>query len=311
MAKTTQKLNPKNVLITGASGLIGTRLTEMLLAQGYQVSHLSRSAGNDAVKSYRWDVEKRYIHPAAPNDIDAIVHLAGAGIADKPWTAERKNEILESRTRSSELLYDSLKHTTHRVKTFVSASAIGYYGLHDHGAEFTEQSPSGHDFLADVVTQWEAAVGRISALGIRVVKLRTGVVLSEKGGALKEIANPVRYFVGAPLGSGEQYVSWIHLDDVCRMYIQALEDESMQGAYNATGPYAVTNRALTKAIASVLRKPLFLPAVPAFALKTILGEMASLVLKGSNVSSEKIRQEGFVFQFDTLEAALHDLLRRK
>jgi len=282
----------------------------MLIAQGHTVAHLGRSARNRAgVKSYVWNVDDQQMDAAALTNTTTIVHLAGASVAEKRWTASRKREILESRTRSTQLLYDTLKKGNHSVKSFVSASAIGYYGFEDNDTLLTEDYPAGKDFMADVTKQWEEAVDRIATLGIRVVKLRIGIVLSEKGGALVEIARPVRWGVGAPLGSGDQHVSWIHIDDLCAMFIRAIENESMLGAYNATGPYAVTNRELTRAIARTIHRPMFMPAVPGFALRMVLGEMADVVLTGSRVSSGKFQDEGFVFRFDTLEKALHDLLR--
>lgn len=294
------------VVITGASGLIGTRLTEMLVEKGYEVAHLGRTKKSGKVPTYVWDIEKSVIDDEVFNNTDAVIHLAGAGVADKRWNPKRKLEILESRTKSTALLAHYLSKNQ-QVKTVVAASAIGYYGfgLTDH--EFSEVSNPGTDFLAQVVRAWEGEVDKIKSA--RVVKLRIGIVLSEKGGALKEMMKPVAWGVGSPLASGNQFLSWIHIDDLCRMFIKALEDGSMQGAYNATGPYAVTNRALTEAIAKTLHKPLVLPPVPGFLLKIIVGEMADLVINGSIVSSAKIQKAGFTFKFPTLETALDDLLR--
>ena len=300
--------NVKRILIAGASGLIGTRLTELLLERGHQVSHLSRERKNSSIKSYTWNVKEQTIDTQALQSADVIINLAGAGIADKRWTKNRKQEILESRTQSTLLLFNELKKNKTPVKSFVSASAIGYYGIEDNEKVFIETDKPGHDFLAYVTTQWEQEADKVSTLGIRVVKLRTGIVLSEKGGALKELAKPITWLIGSPLGSGKQNLSWIHIDDLCAMYIKAVEDESMRGAYNATGPYPVTNRKRTKAIARTLHKPILLPPVPGFVLRIILGEMASLVLKGSKVSSEKIQKSGFVYKFDTLEESLANLL---
>lgn len=302
-------MNSKNILITGASGLIGTALSDVLNNQRYHVAHLSRSPRSGKAPTFVWDVDKNFIDPEAFKTTDTIIHLAGAGIADKRWTIARKRELLESRTKSTHLLYQELKKGNHQIKTFIAASAIGYYGFDDPDKTFTEESAAGKDFLATVVRKWEDEVDRIASLNIRVVKIRIGIVLSEKGGALKEIVKPVKYFVGAPLGTGKQYLSWIHLDDLCAVFLKALEDEQMKGAYNATGPYAVTNRELTNTIAKVLKRPLILHAVPAFVLKLALGEMADLVLKGSKVSSKKIQNAGFVFKFPTLEGALKDLLK--
>lgn len=293
------------ILITGASGLVGTRLTQLLRERGHEVSHLGRSEKSGNIKTFVWDVNKGTIDPQALQHVDAVIHLAGAGIADEPWNKKRKQEIFESRTKSTALLVQKLNEGNNTVHTLVSASAIGYYGMTLSAEEFTEESQPGTGFLADVVTAWEHEADKLKSK--RLVKIRIGVVLSKKDGALAEIAKPVRFGVGAPLGTGNQYVSWIHLDDLCAMFVKAVEDESMHGPYNATAG-AVTNRALTKAIAGVLHKPLWLPAVPGFALKLFLGEMADLVLYGSNVTSNKIRKTGFSFQFDTLEKALSNLL---
>jgi uncharacterized protein len=300
-----------NILITGASGLIGTRLTEMLQQRGHQVSHLGRTKKNKGkVKSFTWDVDHHQLDENAFQGIDTLIHLAGAGVADKRWTKKRKREILESRTRSTQLLFDVLKNGNHQVTSVISASAIGYYGFESKD-ELTETSPAGTDFLANVTKQWEDEVNKIESLGIRVVKIRIGIVLSEKGGALKEMMLPIKLWAGSPLGSGNQYLSWIHIDDLCALFCKVVEDGKMYGDYNGVGPYAVTNRALTRAIAKVLHKPMFLPSIPAFILKLIIGEMANIVLGGSKVSSSKIQQAGFSFQFDTLEKALRDLLAKK
>jgi uncharacterized protein len=304
-------LSSKNILITGASGLIGTRLTQLLLDQGYQVAHLSRNHQRSKARIYLWDINKKQIDPHAFEGIDTIIHLAGAGIADKPWTDERKWEILKSRTESTKLLFEELRNHKHSVKTFISASAIGYYGFEDYEKLHKENDESGTDFLANVVRQWEAEIDRITELNIRVVKIRIGIVLDANQGALKELVKPVKYYAGAPLGTGDQYVSWIHLEDLVAIFMKAIQDETMQGAYNGVAPHPVTNRELTKAIATQLGKPLFLPAVPEFVLKVLLGEMANLVLKGNKVSSEKIQQAGFKFQYENVEKALANLLPKK
>jgi uncharacterized protein (TIGR01777 family) len=296
------------VLITGASGLIGTRLTEMLLQHGHEVAHLSRSKGLGGVPTFVWHVRAGTVDNRAFEDVDAVVHLAGAGVADQRWTKERKREILESRTKSTQLLARHIGRNQ-KVKVVISSSAIGYYGAGTGDKVFIEQDKPGHDFLAGVVDAWEKEVDKIPVK--RIVKLRTGIVLSEKDGALKKMVTPIRFFVGAPLGTGKQYISWIHIDDLCRMFIKAIEDESMNGAYNATGPYAVTNAELTKTIAKVLKRPLWLPNVPAFVLTTVLGEMGEMVLTGSQVSSEKIQQKGFEFQFPELNEALENLLKSR
>ncbi|MFP4088737.1 MAG: TIGR01777 family oxidoreductase [Cyclobacteriaceae bacterium] len=306
----------KNVLITGGTGMIGQRLTQMLQDKGYEVAHLSRSrpdrsrSGHSGpVKTYVWDIQKKEIEPEALQQADYVIHLAGAGVADKRWTESRKKIILKSRTESTRLLHDTLANLgENRLKAFISASAIGIYGSDTGSAEIHETSPKGDDFLADVTRQWEAVVDEIKRLNIRTAKLRIGVVLSMKGGALPRIVQPVKLGVGAPLGSGQQYVSWIHIDDLCRMIVYALEHEQMDDVYNAVAPGPVTNKELTQTAAHILHKPLFLPNVPGFAIKLAFGEMASIVLGGNRVSSRKVQENGFEFNFKNIQSALNDLL---
>ncbi|HRG80529.1 MAG TPA: TIGR01777 family oxidoreductase [Cyclobacteriaceae bacterium] len=298
----------KKILITGASGLIGSRLTELLLQKGYQVSHLGRSKKSGSVPSFVWDVDKGVLDQQALEGVETIIHLAGAGVADKRWTESRKKEILDSRTKSSLLLYNTLANTNHTVKTVVSASAIGYYGFGFGKEVFTEVSQPGNDYLAQVVKEWEESVDKISSLNLRVVKLRIGIVLSDKGGALVEMAKPIRLGIGAALGTGKQYLSWIHLDDLCTMFIKAVEDEKLHGAYNATSGEWVTNLELTKLIAKVLKRPLLLPNVPGFIMKIIVGEMAVIVVNGSKISADKIKKMGFKFNHADLSETLRSLL---
>ncbi len=297
----------KKVLITGASGLVGTHLTKMLLDRGYDVAHLGREKRGGPIKSFTWNVDQYIIEPGALDNVNAIVHLAGAGVADKPWTEKRKAEILNSRTRSTSLLYDELKKDNHKIDSFISASGISYYGFEDAIVPYSEEDPPGEDYLADVAVKWEAEVDKIGEL-TRVCKIRTGIALDEKGGALPMIMQPIRWYVGAPLGSGKQMMNWIHIDDLCGIYIRALEDESFKGAYNAVAPNPVTNKEFTKAIAYVIHKPLWLPAVPSFVMRILLGEMASMVLKGGAISSKKVQREGYEFKYTKLDDALSSLL---
>ena len=298
----------KNILVTGGSGLIGTRLTELLRAQGFRVAHLGRSKKSNTFPSFTWDIKQQVIDPGAFQSVDTIVHLAGAGIADERWTNARKREILNSRVQSTRLLYNELKRQPNSIRSFISASAIGYYGSDQNDVARREDSPPGNDFLAEVTRQWEREVDRISELGIRVVKIRSGIVLSERGGALKEMATPVKYFVGAPLGSGNQFMSWIHIDDLCHIFIKAIKDVSIRGSYNAVTPHPVTNREMIRAIAKILHKPLLFPAVPGAVLKILLGEMSQIVLNGSKISADKILNTGYIFKFLNLDEALKDLL---
>jgi uncharacterized protein (TIGR01777 family) len=298
------------ILITGGTGLVGSRLTEMLLNKGFEVSHIGRTKKAGRVPSFVWDIKQKKFDAQALKGVNTVVHLAGAGVADKRWTTARKKEILGSRIESTKLLFETLKTTSNEVNTVVAASAIGYYGFGMGEETVEEDSKPGTDFLAQVTKQWEAQVDKIGTLGIRMVKLRIGIVLSEKGGALAEMAKPIKLGAGAALGSGKQYLSWIHLDDLCEMFIKAIAAENMNGAYNAVGTGWVTNQEMTKAIAHILKKPLLLPSVPGFVLKIILGEMADMVLNGSKVSSKKIQKTGFSFQYTSLDDALKNLLQK-
>ena len=288
--------------------MIGRRLTSLLLQKGYRVCHLGRTKNRNGVKSYLWDPYKKEIEKEALRDVDVIIHLAGAGIADKRWTEKRKREILRSRTEPTRLLYETLSSVQHRVNTFISASGISYYGLRDKGSAFVESDQPADDFMARVTIAWEKEADEIERSGLRVVRIRTGVVLSPDGGALEKLVTPVKFFVGAPLGSGKQYMNWIHLDDLCGIYIKAIGDDSMRGAYNAVAPEPVTNERLTEEIAKILKRPLWLPAVPGFIVKAIAGEVADVVLSGGKISSEKVEKAGFSFRFPTLREALRDVL---
>jgi uncharacterized protein len=297
----------QRVLITGASGLIGTRLTQLLTSSGYAVAHLSRSKSSK-MQTYTWDVEKQMIEKDALRNVDAIIHLAGANVAEKRWTTKRKKELTDSRVNSTRLLYNELKKGNHQVKAFICASAIGYYGFDNGQKTFTETDSAGSDFLASLTEKWEKEADKIAGLGIRIAKLRTGVVLSKEGGALAPIAKTVRNLVGAPLGSGKQYVSWVHLEDICGMFIHLLENDQLSGAYNGVANKPVSNAELTRVVANELDKPLLLPHVPAFALKLALGEMANIVLRGSKSSNEKIVKAGYKMKFPEIREAVANLL---
>lgn len=300
----------KTVLITGGTGTIGSRLTQLLRQEGYQIALLSRSTRPvPGVTVFQWDIQKGHIDPQAIKTADHIIHLAGAGIADERWTDARKNEIITSRTQSTELLAQALAKNSHHVKSFLGASGIGYYGGDTADRPLTETSQGGSDFLAQVTRAWERAEDRIAALGIRTVKFRTGVVLTMNGGALPKLVQPIRLGAGAPIGSGQQYISWIHLDDLCRLYSRALTDESWQGVYNAVAPNPVTNETLTRAIAKVLHRPVLLPTIPGFMIKLMYGELAIAVTGGNYVLNKRIADEtDFQYQFGDLTNALENLL---
>ncbi|MDF2434216.1 MAG: uncharacterized protein JWP44_3847 [Mucilaginibacter sp.] len=293
----------KHILLTGGTGLIGFNLTKQLLSKGYAVSNLSRSPGKDArVKTYLWDVHKGEIDAQCIDGVDTIVHLAGAGIADERWTEERKVVLIESRTRSIELIYELLLTKKNSVKSVISASAIGYYS--DRGDELmTETSLPSNDFLAKCCIEWEHAVDKGKNLGLRIVKFRTGVVL-DNGGALAKLAIPVKMFIGSPLGSGKQWTPWIHWQDVINMYLYAIENDDFNGVYNMVAPNPVTNKELTQAVAKQLNKPLWAPNVPAFFLKLLMGEMSTIALGSTKVSAKKIEDAGFKFNYPDITSAL-------
>jgi len=297
----------QSVLITGGTGLVGTQLTKTLQAQGYQVRHLSRNPKSGPVPAYAWNIAKGYIDPQAFENLDYIVHLAGAGVADKPWTAARKEVILKSRTQSTLLLGQYLKEQQVPLKAFISASAIGLYGMDTGSQLITEQSPTANDFLAQVVKEWEEAIDQVAAQGYRTAKIRIGIVLSPKGGALPAIAKPIKLYAGAALGTGQQYMSWIHIHDLARLFVQAIENPAYTQAYNAVAPHPATNAAFTKVLAKVLKKPLILPPVPGFAMRLLLGPRAQLVLGGSRVSCQKLQDQGFTFEYPDLAPALQNL----
>jgi len=297
------------VLITGAKGLIGVPLTKLLLSQGNAIHILSRKPTNKnpAVKEFGWDVENGNIDERSMEGVDAIIHLAGENIGAKPWTKKRKHTIISSRTKSLELLCKVIKtRSDSRVKTLISASAVGYYG--DREDEIlTENSDPGTGFLADTCVQWEQSADLAAALGLRVVKLRTGVVLAKEGGALPKIAGPVKSGFGTILGSGKQWMPWVHLRDAVHAYAHALSNEQMEGAYNLSSPHPVTNKAFTENLAAIHRKSIWLPNVPDLALRIALGEMKAIVLSSNRTDSTKLQNTGFNFKYQFLPEALHNL----
>lgn len=300
----------KKVLISGGSGLVGKKLSEMLIKKGYEVAHLSRSKKSisDQIKTIVWDVDKMQLKADEIADYEHIIHLAGAGIVDEAWTEARKKVILESRTKSAELLKMAISKNEKKPESFVSASAVGYYGFVSGEHIFKESDAPGDDFLADTCVAWENAVDQIKNLQIPTSKIRIGLVMTNKGGALKEMAKPIKLGFGAALGSGKQYMPWIHIEDLCRIFIYAME-QKLEGAYNAAAPAKnqVDNKTFTKAVAKALKKPLWLPNVPAFVMRIILGSRALLVLEGSRVDSQKIQDKGFEFKYVKLNEALREI----
>lgn len=301
----------KTVLITGGSGMIGRRLSELLIEKGYDVIWLSREKHIKAdIPRYRWDLLAGKIDEEALEEADVIVHLAGVGIADGRWTEARKRMIVGSRVRSAQLLLEKLKKMGTKIDAFISASAVGYYGAVTSDKIFTEEDDYDEtDFLGTTCHKWEEQAAQFTTdLDIRSVSIRTGVVLSKSSELVQKAVLPTRFWLGAPLGKGTQYMNWIHIDDLCQIYIKAIEDEIMTGAYNAVAPEEATNADFMKTIANLLRKPMFLPRVPEFVFKLFLGEASQIILGGSRISAQKIQDAGYEFKYKTLHDALNQIL---
>jgi uncharacterized protein (TIGR01777 family) len=302
------------ILITGGTGTIGKQLTHLLLQKGYNVTILTRKVKahqTPHVHFAEWDVEKGTIDIKAVQAADYIIHLTGAGIADKRWTASRKKEIVDSRVNSSKLLVKTLQENQHHIKAIISASAIGYYGedtTESRQNGFRENDQPSNDFLGSTCQQWEASIQPIEKLGIRLVKLRTGIALSTKGGALLSFLKPLNLGLATILGSGDQMMSWIHIDDLCRMYLYAIENETMRGVFNACAAEVVGDKKFVLALAKETRANAYIPIhVPGFVLKLLLGEMSQEVLKSTTVNNASIRSTGFQFLYPSVQAALQNL----
>lgn len=294
------------VLLTGATGLVGTELVSLLLKNGISVNYLTTSKDKiqdePNYKGFYWNPESGEIDNHCIEDVDAVINLAGSPIA-KRWTDSYKKQILNSRVASVNTIYNLLKNNPNSVHQFISASAIGIYPDSLHKVYSEDETVFDNSFLSSVVQQWEAASDKMETLGVKVAKIRTGLVLSGKGGALKELVAPIKYGFGAPFGSGQQMQSWIHLDDLAGIYAYVLHNE-LEGVYNAVAPHPVTNHTLVELAAKVMDKPFFLPNVPKFVMELILGEMHTLLFDSQNVSAKKIISEGYQFKYLSLEKAL-------
>ncbi len=290
----------KNILISGGSGFVGTSLTEFLEDKGFNVAILSRREKVEGVNSYKWDHNTNFIEDGAIEFADIIIHLAGESVAGGRWTDKRKERIINSRVKSTQLLYDAIKNSAKKPELFLSASAVGYYG-HDNNDELCDEtSEPGNDFLAQVVVKWENEVKKIRDLGIRTNMLRIGIVLGENGGALSKMAAPVKLGLGSALGSGKQNMPWISINDLVRMFHFAIENQKMNSVYNAVAPEFINNKEFMKQLAKSLGKPFFMPAVPSFVFRILYGEMADILLYGKRVTAKKIIDEGFEFEYKTL-----------
>ncbi|MBO6881136.1 TIGR01777 family oxidoreductase [Winogradskyella sp.] len=298
------------VLITGATGLIGQKIVKLCHSEGISVHYLTTSKSKltteDNYKGFYWNPNKNEIDHKCFEGVSSIVNLVGATIS-KRWTEDYKKIILESRTKTAELLQDTIKKHNYKIDYVVSASAIGIYPSSFVNFYDEENTEISETFLGEVVAAWENAVDNFKSLGCKVAKVRIGLVLAENDGALPKMAKPINYGVGSPFGSGKQWQSWIHVEDLARLFIYALQYQLI-GLYNGVAPNPVTNNDLTKVIANVLNRPLILPNIPKFTMNLVLGEMHILLFESQRVSSQKIENKGFYFKYANLRPALEDLL---
>ncbi|MEO9210163.1 MAG: TIGR01777 family oxidoreductase [Ginsengibacter sp.] len=309
------------VLISGGTGLVGTNLTRHLLERKYKVIILTRENGiisnNPNISYHHWDVKNQLMDGGVLDKVDHIIHLAGAGVMDKKWTDEYKKEIINSRTNSAALIINTLKNNVHQVKSFISASAIGYYGedapillLRREG--FIETDLPSQGFLSETCVMWEASTEPVKEFGIRLVKLRSGIVLANSGGAFKEFKSPLKFGLATIFGDGKQIMSWIHIDDLCRMFCEAIENIYVEGVYNAVSPEPVSQKSFMIVLAEKMRKKFYSSLyIPQFLLKLFLGKRSIEILKSATVSCKKIKATGFTFLYPTLDAALNELLQPK
>lgn len=296
------------ILVTGASGLVGSAIVRNLSSRGEEILQLVRSAPNDSGREIRWNPLQGIEDSSRLEGLDAVIHLAGEPIAEGRWTQEKKRRIRDSRALGTKVLADALAALERKPSTFLSASAIGYYGT--RGAEvLTEESGPGDDFLARVCREWEEATETASRAGIRVVQMRFGVILSSKGGALVKMLTPFKLGLGGRLGSGEQYMSWIALEDVVGVVDHLLEKSEVRGPVNTVAPHPVTNREFTKTLGAALSRPTLFPA-PEFALRLAFGEMADVALLASQrVEPARLKESGYVFKYPELKGALQNILK--
>lgn len=298
------------ILITGATGLVGQELVSLLLQNGHVVHYLTTSRrkliSNANYKGFYWNPNRSEIDVAAFDEVAVIVHLAGASVAKK-WTTSYKNEIIESRVLSTKLLFQTLQNFPNQVIQIVSASAIGIYPDSLTAIHHETDLDIDVSFLGNVVKQWENEVSQFEKLELIVSKIRIGIVLAKNGGALQEMAKPIKLGMGAAFGSGKQYQSWIHIHDLVAVFYHVITHK-LPGIYNAVSPYPVTNLELTKAIAKTLEKPLLLPNIPQFVMRFLLGEMHQILFSSQQVSCRKLLDENFQFKYAGLDKALIDLL---
>ena len=296
------------ILITGGSGLLGKKISELLLLQNHTPVWLSRQPKTDSpIQQFKWDIDKKFIDPKAFENVDTVIHLAGEGIIDKSWTSERKKELLDSRVKSSELLYESLIKSNTQLNAFVGCSAVGFYGATTSQEIRTELSSAGNDFLADTCVHWENSYNSFINANIRTSIIRVGIVLSNNAGAYQKMYKPFKFGFGSAVASGKQYFPWIHIHDVANLFLYAALNKSMFGIFNAVASPTPTNKQFSEALSVSFNHKLMLPNVPKFLVKLALGERAITLTEGLQISNEKIKSQGFKFEFDDLPKALLNL----
>ncbi|MDF1560283.1 MAG: TIGR01777 family oxidoreductase [Bacteroidales bacterium] len=295
----------QRVVITGGTGLIGSHISKLLAGEGWHVTHLTRGKSKESkYQSFCWDPESGYCDPDAFREGDAIIHLAGSNIGEGRWSEARRRDIIRSRTVTGELLQRMSVGSGIIPSVFITASGVNYYGSEISERIFTEADPPAGDFLGETCRLWEAAADSFSEAGVRTVKLRTAVVLASSGSALNKMTAPAKAGLVVRLRPGNQYFPWIHIDDLRRVYHKALEDSAMSGPYNAAAPHHVTHDMLMREVARQKRLPVFLPRVPVWMLRAVMGDMSVLLTTGSRISSEHLSAAGFQFSYPDISSAL-------
>ena len=297
----------KKILIAGGTGFVGKQLIDFLVGKSYSIHVLTRKPSANSTENicfFRWDVERQYIDKKAFEGVEILINLTGANIGEKRWTNDRKKEIIDSRIKSINLLYQYISENKFNINTFISSSAVGFYGAVTTEKTFAETSESGNNFLASVCQKWEDAALKFKDLGVRTVILRKGVILGKEGGMVKKLSPLAQLGINVSLGSGEQYLPWIDIRDLLRLYDFFLSNPQLSGIYNAVATEQITMNDFSKVLLKSFGKKSFLPNAPAFVIRLLFGEMAVMLLEGSKVSNEKLKTTGFSFEFDTIEKSL-------
>ena len=297
----------KKILIAGGTGFVGKQLIDFLVGKGYSIHVLTRNLRANPLENicfFRWDIERQYIDKKAFEGVEILINLTGANIGEKRWTNDRKKEIIDSRIKSINLLYQYISENKFNINTFISSSAVGFYGAVTTDKTFAETSESGNDFLASVCQKWENAALEFKDLGVRTVILRKGVILGKEGGMVKKLSPLAKLGVNVSLGSGKQYLPWIDIRDLVRLYDFILSNTQLKGIFNAVATEQITMSDFSKALLQAFGKKSFLPNAPAFVIRLLFGEMAVMLLEGSKVSNEKLKTTGFIFEFDTIGKSL-------